>query len=406
MVRVVLALLLTAACGSPATTEQLSVSVRDSAGIVIIDYPMAVVAAVPTWSLGPVVSSLGGPEADAVHDMTGVESALLEDSAFIVSDASTMQLRRFSFSGEFLGTGAGSGEGPGELASVGTLLTTAKGIAVLDFARRLLVHYTPTLQFSDQLSLRDLPGGIRYGVLALDASGGLITLGGAEGFPPQTPSGEIQRAQWVVERLLPTGRQADTLFSVPGGEFYSIGGSGTRLRRFGVSSFVQKSPTGFLSGDGARWEVLVRDSSGNVQRIIRLAVPRRPVTESMRTEQLRLDHREIDELPPGGFKGIRRIAELDFANPLFPDSLPAFDRFKVGADGTLWVREGMAVTDSVQHWFVFHGDSLVGRLPLPGPHTLLDVHRDRVLVRRADSLDVGYIELRAIVPSPCEQPGR
>lgn len=400
MVRAFLALLLTAACGSPATTERLSVAVHDSAGVVIVDYPRVVVAAVPNWNLGPVISSLGGPEADAVHDMTGVESALLEDSTFIVGDGSTMQLRRSSFSGAVLGTGAGVGEGPGELMSIGPLLTTAKGIAVLDFARGILVHYTPTLQFSSQLSLRDLPGGIRYGVLGLDASGGLVTLGGVEGPPPETPSGEVQRAQWVVERFLTAGRQADTLFSVPGREFYSIGGSGTRLRRFGVSSFVQKSPTGFLTGDGARWEIVVRDSTGTVQRIIRLAVPRRLVTESMRTEQLRLDHQEIDELPPGGFKGIRRIAELDFANPLFPDSLPAFDRFKHGADGTLWVREGMAITDPLQHWFVFDGDSLVGRLALPGPHTLLDAHRNWVLVRRADSLDVGYVELRPIVRGP------
>lgn len=120
----------------------------------------------------------------------------------------------------------------------------------------------------------------------------------------------------------------------------------------------------------------------------------------MREAQLLLDHREINELPPGGFKGIRRIAEIDFANPRFPDSLPPIDASRLGRDGTLWLREGVAPSDSLQHWFVFRGDTLLGRLEIPARLTLLDARHDQLLLRRTDSLDLGYVELRSVRAKP------
>jgi hypothetical protein len=391
-----LSILLTA-CAAPSRSDGGAIVTRDSAGITIVEYPRAAVAGAPTWQLGDRLARVGGQDADEMHDMTGAEVGRLLDSSFVVGERSNMQLRRFTLSGALLGSGAGRGEGPGELLYLASLLRTDDGFAVVDPERGALVHYDTALQFRRQKDLRDLPGGVRMALLDVNAEGTLHARGGPWAFAPPSASGEITRTPEVVERIA-SGR-VDTLFTVPGPETYQIG-TGVRGRRFAMRPLVHRTPTGFWSSDGERWELAVRNDSGRVVRLIRLDWPRRPVTEPMRAEQLRLDHQEIDELPPGGFQGIRRMAELDFADPRFPDSLPPFDHSVLGPDGTLWLREGTAPTDTLQHWLVFGGDTLLGRLELPVGLTVLDARRTLMLLHRTDSLDVGYVDLRAISSRP------
>ncbi len=331
--------------------------------------------------------------------MTGVEVGLLEDTTFVVGDGATMQLRRFSNSGNLLGTGAGQGDGPGELLSIGTLFATADGLAVVDISRGMLAVYGNSLHFRSQVNLRELPGGERSGVFARDRDGGLYALGGPQARRPPSPTSAILRQPLVVERFTLSSGRVDTLFTVPGPEFYFVGG-GTRTRRFGMQPFVFRTPGGFVSGNAEQWEFVDRDASGTVRRIIRLDWPRRAVTEQMRTAQLRLDHQRIDDLPVGRFQDIRRMATIDFADPHFPDSLPPFDASRLGRDGTLWLREGMAPSDSQQRWFVFRDDTLLSTLELPRGLDLLDAQRGRLLLRRTDSLDIGYVELRSIRTAP------
>lgn len=393
-------LLLLAACHAPTASSVDAIATRDSAGITIVQYSRAAVAGAPAWLPGSRLAALGGEGADATHDMTGVEVGLLEDTTFLVGDGANMQLRRFTASGKLIGTAAGKGDGPGELSSLSNLLPVASGVVVVDASRDALLIFGNSLRFRRQVSLLGFPGGARNGAFAMDGDDTVYASGGAWGRRPDPSAGAaIRRDPQVIERIVTTQPRLDTLFTLPGGEYYFIE-AGTRVRRFGMRSFVYRTASGFVSGAGERWEVATRDASGQVRRLLRLDRPRRPVTEPMRAEQLRLDHRELDELPAGGFQDIRRMAAVDFANPRFPDSLPPYDKSRLGRDGTLWLRAGMAPTDSVQSWLVFHGDTLLGKLELPASTDLLAARRDRLLLRHVDSLGLGYVELRAIAITP------
>lgn len=388
-----------AACAGPGTSDVDRVATRDSAGVTIVEYPRSVLSSIPTWQLGGRLTALGGHEADATHDMTGAQLGLLEGAGFLVGDRTNMQLRRFSLSGELLGTGAGMGEGPGELSYLGALFPTTDGIAVVDPLRGALVLYDDSLRFQRRVNLRELPGGEKDRVLAIERGDVLYAIGGPESRPGPAPDGRILRDLLVVERLDLASGLVDTLFSLPSGEFYYLGG-GTRGRRFAMRPIVHRTSTGFVSSAGERWQVLTHDGGGTVHRLLRLDWPRRPVTEPMRTAQLRLDQKEIDDLPAGGFGGIRRMAAMDFADPRFPDSLPPFDTSVLGRDGVLWVREGVSPTDTLQRWLVIVGDSLLAKLVMPIGLTLLDARRDRLLLRHSDSLGLGYVEVRSIEAGP------
>jgi hypothetical protein len=393
-----ISLILVAACTDPTAQDAAQVTTRDSAGVSIVEYSRAAVAALPVWQLGEVLTVLGGEDADENHDMTAVVGGLLSDSGFVVADKVNMQLRQFSASGQLRAVSGGRGNGPGQMVSLTNILRTPAGLVAMDFSRGVLVVFDDSLRLRREVSSREFEGGVRYGVFGVERDGTIYARGGPRRGHPLTPQpSDIRRETEVVERLHPGSGRVDSLFTTLGMEYYHLD-TGMRVRRFGMRSFVHRTSDGFVTGEGERWEIIGPDSTGTIRRVIRLDWPRRSVTEAMRTEQLRLDHMEIDALPPGGFVGIRRIAALDFADPRFPDSLPPFDRSSLGRDGTLWLREGSAPTDSLHRWFIFRDDSLLGMLALPSGLEVLDAERDRILLRRTDSLDLGYLELREVLP--------
>jgi len=388
-------LLLLAACGST-RSESLGITIRDSAGVRIVEYPRDAVASASTWHANEIITTLGGIDADESTDATNAYFGNLVDGGFVVVDIRTLHLRLFTDSGTLVATGGGRGEGPGELSSIWRIFRTEVGIAAYDWPRGELTLYDDSLRYTQELTLRDVVSGA---VVSYDSDGTVYRIAASETGAFHTTSTDIVRAPQYMVRTRATGGPTDTLFQVLGAESYALG-SGSRARRFSLMPLIKRSSTGYLSSDGERWEVVSRDHDGNIHGYLRLDWPRRAVTEEMRQERLRLDRAEIDELPPGGFVGIRRMAQLDFADPRFPDSLPPFEQSILGRDGTLWLREGQAPTDSLQRWLIFLADSLIGRLELPADVEVHDADTGRMLLRRTDSLDIGYLELRRVDRKP------
>jgi len=381
------------ACGDRAEVVRAP-SVRDSAGVNILEIPASLASAVRVDTLSDPLWVLGAKDGALDGDMTGATSALVLPDAIVVADETSGTLRRYSLDGVQQSTGAGRGEGPGEMPMLGRLLpfVTGRGIAVLEFYRGMLHFYDDTLGFLRQQRL-NLAGGVRYGVIGVESGGSLIVFGGAYSGPESHEDGVIVRSPEVVERIAPEGTGIDTLFTLPGAETYGIAG-GIRGRRFAVRPMILVNDSGFVVSEGERWELRWLDRQGKVNRIVRLDRPRRLVTEAMRVAQLDADHARIDALPAGGFAGIRRMAALDFENPRFPDSLPPFDETLADGAGRIWMREGASPVDSVQHWLVFGSEGLERILAISTSLQLLAVGDQLVLVRREDDDGVGYLELR------------
>jgi hypothetical protein len=367
---------------------------RDSAGIQIVEIPGELAQAAPTLVLSEPLWVLGGAEASADNDMTGVTSAQFMGEGVVVADEATTMLRSYSLDGSLRHTGAGRGEGPGEMPAMGSLVpyTHGAGVSLLEYMRGMIHQYDDTLGFTRQFRMHEFPTGVRMGIVAAQPNGVFLAYGGAS----DGPTGEgVTRMMVALERISSQHGSVDTLLALPGIEVYNLAG-GYRARRFALRPALVVHDQGLVVSDGERWELRWLDTLGQPVRIVRLDRARRVVTEDMRAAQLALDHAEIDALPAGGFTGIRRMAALDFENPRFPDSLPPFDLVHGDRNGRIWLREGVAPSDSIHHWLIFGTEDLEGIVTLPSGLTVMAVRDSMVLVRREDADGVGFLELRTV----------
>ena len=81
----------------------------------------------------------------------------------------------------------------------------------------------------------------------------------------------------------------------------------------------------------------------------------------------------------------------------FADSVAPYDRVLNGRDGTLWLRITVTPIDTTREWLGFSAEGrLERRITLPNGWGMLAVDRDRVLVRRTDADDIGYLDIRPL----------
>ena len=178
----------------------------------------------------------------------------------------------------------------------------------------------------------------------------------------------------------------------------------TRLRTDGsirnvVGSFrmlfdmITMAPTSIaVSGDLVYYgnpftsEIRVYDSSGNLRRIIRTADKGDRITDTMAEERMAWTI-------PGNVTGTARTKQMDRlrALPRVGNTWPAFYRFVVGSDGTIWVQDYDQKTLSGAWTAIDSSGRIVGRLifpSVPWRAINLEVHsfgHDYVIVRRIDT---------------------
>ena len=92
--------------------------------------------------------------------------------------------------------------------------------------------------------------------------------------------------------------------------------------------------------------------------------------------------------------GFRRTAnELPY-----PDSARAYERFRVGSDGLLWVQQFVPPGAPSTTWLAFApSGSLVATMDLPRGARLLDIGEDYALLRVRDELDVESVVLHGVI---------
>ena len=98
---------------------------RDSAGIRIIENPSPPEGSRLAWRIGPEPSvTIGGLEADGPYMLyRAFGASKLPDGRIVVADNDSGELRVFDAEGNHFATWAGKGEGPGEIAQYGHLVT-------------------------------------------------------------------------------------------------------------------------------------------------------------------------------------------------------------------------------------------------------------------------------------------
>ena len=116
MIRGLTLLLLVIQVSCQPSNADVTVTMWDSAGIVIVENPAPDSVDLPQWRLSPSpLVEIGRAEDDPGHQLSEVVNAIrLSDGRIVIGDAQTKEIRFFSPSGAHQHSTGGSGEGPGE----------------------------------------------------------------------------------------------------------------------------------------------------------------------------------------------------------------------------------------------------------------------------------------------------
>jgi len=143
--------------------------------------------------------------------------------------------------------------------------------------------------------------------------------------------------------------------------------------------------TMIVTGDGERgFELEVRDPSGQLREILRVAGPRRPVTDAMRQAWIDRDLARVErDVEHGGHDP--ELLAWRARNGPSADSLPPHGALRPGAGGLLWVVDAETLADTSWAATAIARDGrLVGRLVGPRAGRPIWFGADRVIVREVD----------------------
>lgn len=395
-------LFVVAACGGEAGTGPgAGPVVRDSAGVSIVENRH------PAWEAGEAwlvdaepaleVGTLDGPEETQFARLTA--TALRSDGVVLVADAGNARVSVFAPDGSFLWSQGRDGDGPGEYRRVGDLVALtgdsalvydagARRVTVVDPDGALARTYLPT---PPEGSFMSAPlGEVVPGILA--ASGGAF-------FGDDTPLTDGSATRRPTRYLLAgaEGETLDTLPALPGREMWLIAdGQAISIWSlpFARDALVAAGAGVVAMGVTERPEWQVLDASGTLIRVVRLAVPERPVTAED------WDRAREAQIPEDA-DAARRSAVRDVYDAVpQAETWPVFSDLAVDDGGHLWVERYAAPWEEDQpgRWWVFDPrGTFLGEVAFPAGFELDAVRGDRAVGRWEDELGVGRVRVYRIV---------
>lgn len=363
------ALLTAAACGGEAGTAGAP------EGLDAPDRPL-------DWSPEHVYA-VGGFDAEDWATFGQVSRVAFDDEGYLyVLDGQASSITRVSPTGEFAGTVAGPGEGPGELNNPMGMAVTADGrVAVSDFGHRGFVLLSPDGEWLGNVPVDMGTEGMPANALAAHPDGGIVASGafrmnfnrsgsGASrsvsvGAPPE--GRPIHRYSLEADS---TGRDVFMAWDPPeppeGGEaeLTGTGGSGGRMvmRMDRMQAFEPGLSFGVLPdgrlvvADSSAYAIKIVDPAtgsvtGTLTRPVAPTVVDAGIEERERARQLELargNNSRIRAIGPGGGAAfdqdaVRRMMEERVASMVFYPEIPVIENLGVDSEGRIWVQRSSGV---------------------------------------------------------------
>ena len=381
-----------AAADTPATAA--APTLRDSAGVQVVENVAATVSAEPFRLSAQPVLELSGDDADPLFRVSGVR--LLADGRVVVANGGASQLRWYAADGALQRTAGTKGGGPGEfLALTWIALLPGDSLLTYDVRNRRYSVFGPDASFArsyqppNQLLPRPVGLGAHGEVLV-----SLSSIGGSG--PP--PNGLV--ADTVRLALLgPDGTmRADSLASVAGDEsFIDVSPTAINILRlpFAQRLIVAADSAGFWVARHGPFELARHALDGRLQRIVRLTGVGRRATRSLVDAEI---ERSTAAIPNDAMR--QRSADGLRALPA-PEYLPTVSRLLTDAAGRVWSQDFVAAGDSAATWRVFEPDGRYsGAVIMPVRLTVHEIRSDRVLGVYRDENDVEQVRIYALQPSP------
>lgn len=385
-------------CVPDASETTPSHSVRDSAGVTIVESerPAWTPDETPVVETDPTVS-IGTFDGDPAHQFNRVSGmAVTSKGDLVVGQMGPPPIVRwFDDDGALLKAAGGEGEGPGEFAQM-TTVQTAPGDTILVWDPRLrrISKFSPEGEFVSSLRWNTeepgFPGIFRLG------PGTQAVYRMATGASAPVP-GRVYRDSMVIVVDPDAGRigERTVIGPFPNTEYdvfevdRASGGSTVALgpAPFGASTSVAVGDSSIYVVEGRRWEFRRYDYDGRLERIIRRSGSTRPVTPEVVEARLEAWLDGVDE-------DARRRERTRWEEMSLPDSLPVTDVAVLDPEGNLWVRHFTAhfSVQGPSTWSVFAPDGVwLGTVDTPARLWVRGFLDDAVYGVYHDELGVEYV---------------
>jgi hypothetical protein len=393
-----------AGCGGESAAPPSEPSVRDSAGVLIVENTNPRWDGLTAWRLTPEPAvTIGVLEGESAYELFRTSGALrLGDGTIVVATAGTGELRFFDSTGAHVASAGGEGGGPGEFRALGSLLRgPADTLVAYDMMERRLSLFDSraehardvSLAFSNQFSFPAIVGVFADGAY-------LAQVSQRQAFGPDAPELPLgaMRDTIVALRIAPDGESTDTVGSYPGSRMHvrtmEFGGNSMRVPApliFSPTTVLRPRGDAVVVGTNDDYELRIVDLQGRVQRIIRRARPAIPVSQA-----------DIDSAQSRTREAMERanmpaeLMEQQLDRPA-ADSLPAYGTIHVDRSGNLWIQE-YALSWKAPAWSVFDSDGrYLGDIALPVEFRVTDIGEDYVLGIMTDEMDVERVLLFGLV---------
>ena len=378
--------LIGAACaGGPDGDGGPRSTVRDSAGVTIVENGRPLLASRLGWRVGPAPAvTIGTAEGGGAHQLFRVGGATrLSDGRIVVANAGTGELRVFDAAGAHLGSWGGQGDGPGEFGPMSPSAVrpwAGDSLMARDPFRGRIAIFSADGSFGRALRLQGgyasvvglLPDGMALGATLTTYSGG----------SPGTV--ELTRPGLEYGILTADGSVHRDLGTYASGELYVVNtANGPRPRRypFRRDGFARIWGDRIIIGSNDRYEIHAYRADGSLARIVRREHEARAPT--------RADLREaVARRNPDRPEALDEVADM----PLV-ESFPAFDVVRVDALAHLWIEEYRLPGETRRLWTVFDPEGrALGLVEMPGSFAVEEIGADYILGTREDELGIEYVE--------------
>ncbi|MGB7211820.1 MAG: hypothetical protein WBC97_04265 [Gemmatimonadales bacterium] len=365
-----------------------SVSVRDSAGIHLVEDSAAIWAPRLAWSVDSVLVDVGSPDGTFRGFASPATMTRLSDGRIVVADAGLDQLIYFASDGHFLYTVGDRGRVPGQFQSLwGVFRGSADSVIAYDIAASRATTFDPNGALVDTVTIPVPPGTNGYLPIDRAANGTLTLLRNTTPVPFPGRAWSVAVDSGAVVRFSPKGLLIDSIGPFPISELVGLpvpqAGGGTVMlpieRPLGrKAAFVVQGDTMWVT-TGAMPSI-DKYVGGRQVGIFQLPGSLTVVPASLVDEYKR--RRQRTGAGPVGIVDSVFNASLD-SIPV-ADYLPGTGRLLRDPRGDLWMQAAgfsdLAPGDASLRWRVLAPDgSWLGEVTLPPRFTVQEIGADYLL---------------------------
>ena len=322
------------------TTKASTQTVRDSAGINVVENVRPVLSAARAWRVDPAPSirlGANAADADTLNELLLVMGVTrLSDDRFAVGVQASNTVRFYDARGRFVGSAGRRGQGPGEFRQVmGVRRIRGDTLVVTDGGE--VEIFTGDGKFVRQGPSRSRGDRFVYPVVVLEDGSYLgVMYDDSRSAPP--PAGRARRREPVV-RVSRDGAVVDTIGSLTSSEALFDGRNvwGEAVA-FSTGSVLSGDRASFFIGSPSDAEITQFELGGKTTRVIRLpnrgGKPGDQEIRDYRAWRLAMLGEDGRPMQPA----MKQRIEQQLERTVYADRLPAFGNLIVDRSGNLWAQ--------------------------------------------------------------------